>query len=156
MRLHHLISLFALPLALSACLSTTDPSSLATVETTTFAPALNVDLGASTKTASGLYYRDIVVGTGPTLTSGQTVGVYYDGYFSDGTHFDHLLAADSVPDKHPFVLTLGSGQVISGFDEGVTGMNVGGTRQIIIPPALGYGYQLNDILVFNVQAVSAQ
>ncbi|MFL5605569.1 MAG: FKBP-type peptidyl-prolyl cis-trans isomerase [Gemmatimonadaceae bacterium] len=155
MRIQRLLSL-VLPLTLAACLSgTTDPV-LATVETTTFAPALGVDLATSTKTASGLYYRDITVGTGTTLARGQRVGVYYDGYFSDGTRFDHLLASDATPAPAPFSFTLGSGQVIFGFDEGVTGMKIGGMRQIIIPPALAYGYQRNDVLIFNVEAISAQ
>jgi FKBP-type peptidyl-prolyl cis-trans isomerase len=155
MRIQRVLSVL-LPLALAACLSSTTEPSLATVETTTFASSLAVDLGTSTKTATGLYYRDITIGTGATLAKGQTVGVYYDGYFSDGTRFDHLLASDATPAPTPFGFTLGSGQVIIGFDEGVTGMKIGGVRQIIIPPALAYGYQRNDVLVFNVEAVSAQ
>jgi hypothetical protein len=155
MRLHRFLTLL-LPLALSACLGDTTNPTLVTVETTTFAPALGVDLANSTRTASGLYYRDVTVGTGATFTQGQKVGVYYDGYFSDGTPFDHLLASDSTPSPAPFPLTLGSGQVIPGFDEGVTGMKIGGTRQLIIPPSLAYGYQYNIVLVFNVQAVNIQ
>jgi FKBP-type peptidyl-prolyl cis-trans isomerase len=155
MRIQRFLSVL-LPLALSACLSSSTEPSLATVETTTFASSLGVNLGTSTKTASGLYYRDIVVGTGATLTQGQKVGVYYDGYFSDGTRFDHLLASDATPAPAPFSFTLGSGQVIFGFDEGVTGMKIGGQRQIIIPPALAYGFQRNDVLVFNVEAISTQ
>lgn len=155
MRIQRFLSLL-LPLALAACLGSSTEPALATVETTTFAPSLGVNLGTSTKTASGLYYRDITVGTGATLAKGQTVGVYYDGFFSDGTRFDHRLASDATPPPTPFTFTLGSGQVIFGFDEGVTGMNIGGMRQIIIPPALAYGYQRNDVLVFNVEAISAQ
>jgi FKBP-type peptidyl-prolyl cis-trans isomerase len=155
MRIQRLLSLL-LPLVLGGCLSSTTDPVLATVEGTTFAPALAVNLTTSTKTTSGLYYRDISVGTGATLAKGQRVGVYYDGYFFDGTPFDHLLATDATPPPTPFTFTLGSGQVISGFDEGVTGMNIGGKRQIIIPPALAYGYQRNAVLVFNVEAVSAQ
>ena|SRR4030081_898142 len=155
MRIHRLLSL-VLPLALAACLSGTTEPTLATVETTTFAPALGVNLATSTRTTSGLYYRDITVGNGATLARGQVVGVYYDGYFPDGTRFDHRLAADATPPPAPFSFTLGSGTVIAGFDEGVTGMKIGGMRQIIIPPALAYGYQQNDVLVFNVEAISAQ
>jgi peptidylprolyl isomerase len=128
----------------------TNPA-LATVETTTYAPALAVDLASSTKTATGLYYRDLAVGTGATLTRGQVVGVYYDGYFPSGNPFDHRLSPDT-----PFSFTLGSGSVIDGFDEGVTGMKIGGRRQLIIPPNLAYGFQNNVVLVFNVEAISAQ
>jgi FKBP-type peptidyl-prolyl cis-trans isomerase FkpA len=156
MRLHRFSSLL-LPLAFAACLSSTTEPTLVTVEQTTFAPSLGVDLASSTKTASGLYYKDVTVGTGATLTPGQLVGVYYDGYYADGTHFDHRLPADSTtPPATPFSFTLGRGQVIAGFDEGVTGMKIGGRRQLIIPPALGYGTQVNTVLVFTVDAVSAQ
>jgi peptidylprolyl isomerase len=157
MRLHRFSALL-LPLALAACLSSTTEPTLVTVEQTTFATTLGVDLAASTKTASGLYYRDLIVPTtGATLTRGQLVGVYYDGYFADGTHFDHRLPADSTtPPAAPFSFTLGGGQVISGFDEGVTGMKIGGRRQLIIPPALAYGTQVNAVTVFTVDAVSAQ
>jgi FKBP-type peptidyl-prolyl cis-trans isomerase len=152
MRIHRLFTLL-LPLGLAACLSSTTDPSLATVETTPFAPALGVDLTTSTKTASGLYYRDIVVGTGATLTKGQTVGVYYDGYYYDGSRFDHRLASDGL---QPLSFVLGAGVYISGFEEGVTGMKIGGQRQLIIPPPLAYGYANNNVLVFNVEAVSAQ
>jgi FKBP-type peptidyl-prolyl cis-trans isomerase len=155
MRIQRLFSLL-LPLTLAACLGNTADPVLATVETTTFAPALGVNLTSSTKTVSGLYYRDITVGTGATLTKGQTVGVYYDGYFSDGTRFDHRLASDATPPPSPLSFILGNGALIAGFEEGVTGMQVGGVRQLIIPPQLAYGYAQNDVLVFNVEAVSAQ
>jgi FKBP-type peptidyl-prolyl cis-trans isomerase len=155
MRIPRFLSV-VLPLALAACIgSATEPAFVA-VETTTFAPALGVNLATSTKTPSGLYYRDITVGTGATLTKGQKVGVYYDGYFSNGQRFDHRLAADATPAPAPFSFTLGDGTVISGFDEGVTGMKIGGMRQVLIPPYLGYGYQANDVLVFNIEAISAQ
>jgi FKBP-type peptidyl-prolyl cis-trans isomerase len=155
MRLNRFLSLL-LPLALAACLSSTTDPAFATVETTTFATSLGVNLATSTKTASGLYYRDITVGTGATFTPGQTVGVYYDGYFYDGTRFNHRLASDSTPAATPYTFTLGSGSVIAGFDEGVTGMKIGGVRQLIIPPALAYGYSNNNVLVFNVEAVNIQ
>jgi peptidylprolyl isomerase len=154
MRLHRFLSVL-LPLALSACLGDTTDPTLATVETTTFAPGLGVDLARSTKTTSGLYYRDITVGTGATFATGLKVGVYYDAYYPSGGSFDHHLAADP-PANSPVTFTLGSTDVIPGFDEGVTGMRVGGTRQLIIPPALAYGYRQNIVLVFNVEAVSIQ
>jgi peptidylprolyl isomerase len=157
MRLHRFSALL-LPLAFAACLSSTTEPTLVTVEQTTFAPSLGVNLASSTKTASGLYYRDLIVPTtGATLTPGQLVGVYYDAYFADGTSFSHRLPADSTtPPATPFSFTLGRGYVIAGFDEGVAGMKIGGRRQLIISPALGYGTQVNAVIVFNVDAASAQ
>jgi FKBP-type peptidyl-prolyl cis-trans isomerase len=155
MRIHRLFTLL-LPLALAACLSSTTDPSLATIETTTFAPALGVDIASSTRTASGAYYRDLVTGTGTTLMKGQTVAFYYDAYFPDGTHFQHLLAADASPPPNPYTFVLGTTDVITGLDEGMTGMQVGGKRQVVIPPSLAYGYGLNEVLIFNVEAVSAQ
>ena len=154
MRIHRLFTLL-LPLGLAACLSSTTDPSLATVETTTFAPALAVDIPTSTKTPSGAYYRDLVVGSGATLANGQTANIYYDAYFSDGSRFQHLLAADATPAPAPYGFVFGT-TVITGITEGMVGMKVGGKRQIVIPPALAYGYQLNDVLIFNVELVSAQ
>ena len=114
-------------------------------------------LAQSTKLPSGLYYRDITVGTGTVLAAGQTVGMRYVGYFVNGDVFD----ANAAP-KPVFSFTLGSGQVIKGWDQGLVGMKVGGRRQLIIPPELAYGrYDYgaipgNSVLVFTVDAVSAQ
>jgi FKBP-type peptidyl-prolyl cis-trans isomerase len=128
-----------------------------TIEQTTFAPALGVDLAASTKLASGLYYRDITPGTGATIATGQTVGVRYTGSFANGEVFD------SNPSPKPvFSFRIGAGNVIKGWDLGVPGMKVGGRRQLIIPPELAYGpsdygpIPGNSVLVFVVDAVSAQ
>src|SRR5439155_9397638 len=90
--------------------------------------------GAGTKTASGLQYWDIKVGTGPTAAAGQKVKVEYTGWLTNGKKFD-----SSVGTGHPFEFSLGAGQVIKGWDEGVAGMKVGGKRQLRIPPDLGYG-----------------
>ena len=127
------------------------------VESTTFAPSLGVDLKASTRTASGLYYRDITPGTGAVLATGQTVGMRYVGSFADGKVFD----SNPAP-KPAFSFRLGAGQVIQGWDEGLVGMKVGGKRQLIIPATLGYGpndygpIPGNSVLVFTVDALSAQ
>jgi peptidylprolyl isomerase len=150
----------------TACLSTSEPVVIPTIETTGFDPSLGVNLAASTKTASGLYYRDIVGGSGTvTYTAGQTVGVYYVGALSNGTVFDSRSSASA---SGPFTFKLGAGQVIMGWDEGLVGMKIGGQRQLIIPSSLAYGSSaLTDvngniiipsysILVFTVTAVSAQ
>jgi peptidylprolyl isomerase len=127
------------------------------IETTTFAPALGVDLAASTRTSTGLYYRDLTVGTGATVAAGQLVSVRYTGWLANGTQFDSNVSSAS-----PFEFTLGSGQVIPGFDQGIAGMRVGGRRQVIIPPALGYGaagsgtIPGNAVIVFTVEVVGVR
>jgi FKBP-type peptidyl-prolyl cis-trans isomerase FkpA len=85
-------------------------------------------------TPSGLQYQDIEPGTGPTAQSGQKAKVHYTGWLTNGEKFD-----SSRDRNDPFEFTLGAGQVIRGWDEGVTGMKVGGKRKLTIPPALGYG-----------------
>ncbi len=97
---------------------------------------------------------DVKEGTGAAAKAGDTVSVQYDGYLTNGTKFDSSRTRGT-----PFVFKLGSGQVIPGFDTGVTGMKVGGVRRIIIPPKLGYGSQQagaippNSTLLFEVELV---
>lgn len=100
-----------------------------------FAPsALRGGAGAEVTTPSGLKYTDLVVGKGPSPRTGQTAVVHYTGTLIDGTKFD-----SSVDRGQPYPFTLGRGQVIKGWDEGVATMKVGGKRRMVIPPALGYG-----------------
>ena len=89
-------------------------------------------------TASGLQYEDTVPGTGATAQAGQQVSVHYTGWlYNDGVKGAKF---DSSKDRNdPFGFGLGAGQVIKGWDEGVQGMQVGGTRVLVIPPQLGYG-----------------
>ena len=91
-----------------------------------------------TTTASGLQYEDTVQGTGAIAKAGQQVKVHYTGWlYNDGVHGAKF---DSSKDRgQPFAFALGAGQVIRGWDEGVQGMSVGGTRRLVIPAALGYG-----------------
>lgn len=109
--------------------------------------------GNIVKTASGLSYVDLVPGNGPAPTAGKPVKVHYTGWLENGTKFD-----SSVDRGEPFVFTIGAGQVIPGWDEGVLTMKVGGKRKLIIPPQLGYGAAGagNDIppnatLIFQVE-----
>jgi FKBP-type peptidyl-prolyl cis-trans isomerase len=109
--------------------------------------------GQPATTASGLQYWDIVVGTGATANSGNTVKVHYTGFLTTGEKFD-----SSRDRGEPFSFPLGAGQVIKGWDEGVAGMKVGGQRQLRIPPALGYGASgaggaipPNATLIFDVE-----
>ncbi len=85
-------------------------------------------------TDSGLMYEDVVVGEGPQAKAGDTVSVHYTGWLEDETKFD-----SSKDRNQPFEFPLGGGRVIKGWDEGVAGMQVGGTRKLIIPSELGYG-----------------
>jgi FKBP-type peptidyl-prolyl cis-trans isomerase FkpA len=164
MRLRRL-AVVLIPLAFGACLSGTDYSTNPgsnfpniPIEQTTFAPALNVDLASSTKTASGLYIRDLTVGTGAAATSTSRVTVYYAGYLSTGQRFDGVAS----PSNAYGPIQLGANTVIKGWEEGIVGMKVGGTRQLIIPPSLAYGpagngvIPPNAVLVFTVQLVTVQ
>jgi FKBP-type peptidyl-prolyl cis-trans isomerase FkpA len=144
--------LLALTLSLGACLE--GSPFVPNIENTNFAPELGVNLASSVKTASGLYYRDIVVGTGDSVrsgTSGDTVFVRYSGFLRNGVKFDDNQAA-----PQPFRFVVGRAEVIAGFEEGVRGMKVSGQRQLIIPPSLGYGNRgvgnipANSILVFTI------
>ncbi|HJY98946.1 MAG TPA: FKBP-type peptidyl-prolyl cis-trans isomerase [Patescibacteria group bacterium] len=83
---------------------------------------------------SGLQIQDEIVGTGEEATAGRVVTVNYKGTLTDGTKFD-----SSYDRNEPFAFTLGAGEVIKGWDEGVAGMKVGGKRKLTVPSDLGYG-----------------
>ena len=93
-----------------------------------------LDESAFTTTPSGLKYAELAPGTGAKAAAGQQVSVHYTGWLTDGTMFDSSLSGGQ-----PFEFTLGQGQVIKGWDEGVAGMQVGGRRQLVIPPSIAYG-----------------
>lgn len=106
-------------------------------------------------TPSGLKYVDVQAGTGTVAEKGKTVRVHYTGRLKDGTKFD-----SSLDRNEPITFTLGVGQVIKGWDEGISGMKVGGKRTLIIPPDLGYGARgaggvipPNAELTFDVELV---
>ncbi len=109
---------------------------------------------------SGLQYEDTIPGTGAEATAGQRVSVHYTGWlFNDGKQGSKF---DSSKDRgQPFQFGLGAGQVIKGWDEGVQGMKVGGTRRLVIPAALGYGARgaggvipPNATLLFEVELLA--
>ncbi len=114
--------------------------------------------GDGVKTASGLQYWDIKVGTGAEAKSGNKVTVHYTGWLTSGKKFD-----SSVDAGKPFDFTIGQGQVIKGWEEGVAGMKVGGKRQLRIPPDLAYGERgypgvipANATLIFDVQLLAVK
>lgn len=109
-------------------------------------------------TASGLQYVDLVEGTGKEALAGSKVSVHYTGWLTDGKKFD-----SSLDRKQPFEFTLGAGNVIKGWDEGVAGMKVGGKRRLTIPPELGYGARgaggvipPNATLIFEVELLEVK
>lgn len=149
-------ALFLTLCCLTACSSEGSVPYTGPIETAPFAPALKVDLAASTKLPSGMYIRDITVGPGPEVQVGQTVSMRYSGALITGMEFD------ATGNKAPYPFRLGGGRVIEGWEQGAIGMRVGGVRQLIIPPALGYGASGmgpipgNAILVFTVEVVAAE
>ena len=144
----------ALALATAACGGDDDDSTAPAANetvysdpaTAVYAPSLAIDLATMTRTASGLYYRDRVVGTDTaTARATSTVTVTYAGYVPTGRRFDAGTSRFSL------------GGVVAGFREGIAGMRVGGERTLVMPPALGYGntpppgIPANSVLVFTVK-----
>jgi FKBP-type peptidyl-prolyl cis-trans isomerase FkpA len=114
-------------------------------------------------TASGLQYADITVGTGTLAAEGSRVAVHYTGWLAaSSTGFDTSVGLN------PYVLTIGAGGAITGFEEGLIGMKVGGKRRLFIPAALGYGatnvydqdgrliIPANSDLIFDVELMGVQ
>lgn len=106
---------------------------------------------------------DLTVGTGTTAAVGRVVSVNYTGWLYDATKTDNKgTQFDTSIGRGVFQFVLGAGQVISGWDQGVQGMKVGGSRRLIIPPSLGYGstavgpIPANSTLVFDITLVAVQ
>ena len=110
---------------------------------------------------SGLKYQDSVVGTGALAEKGKSVSVHYTGWLDEsgkkGTQFDSSVGGA------PFQFVLGAGMVIAGWDEGVSGMKVGGKRTLTIPANLGYGASgfppvipANSTLIFDVELIGVK
>src|ERR1700678_2014089 len=114
--------------------------------------------GDGVKTSSGLIYWDIRVRNGEVAKEGNRVRVHYTGWLTTGKKFD-----SSVDAGKPFDFTIGNGDVIKGWEEGVAGMRVGGKRQLRIPPELAYGAEgspptipPNATLIFDIQLLGVQ
>lgn len=110
---------------------------------------------ASVDLPSGLRYEVVREGSGKVAAAGQTVSVHYTGWLENGTKFD-----SSLDRGQPFSFSLGAGQVIRGWDEGVAGMKIGEIRKLTIPSHLGYGARgaggvipPNATLIFDVELV---
>ena len=115
-----------------------------------FDASLNIDLSQMELLDNGVYRRDIVVGGGEQLVFGISATVQFRGWLTTGFEFDS--------GQFPFLM--GNNEVVRGFEDGLVGMLVGGTRLIIVPPDLGYGaltvgsIPAGSILIFEVELLS--
>jgi len=149
MRHYFFLSLFVCAAALSvACGSSST------------APTSSPDSGITS-----LQTTDVTVGTGTQASIGRQLTVNYTGWVYSNTASDHhgtQFDSSLSPGRSPFVFTLGVGQVIAGWDQGMNGMRVGGRRALIIPPSLGYGNQANgsippnSTLIFDVELLDVR
>ena len=112
---------------------------------------------------SALTQTDLVVGSGAAAASGNSITVSYTGWLYDPARPDNKgLQFDTSTGRGPFTFNLGTGAVIPGWDQGLVNMRVGGSRRLLVPPALAYGsarngpIPANSTLVFDVQLVSIQ
>jgi peptidylprolyl isomerase len=136
--------------------STAQTSSVATIDRSLPTPSNLIAMDSNetqVTTASGLKYVEIAEGTGETPVKGQTVSVHYTGTLESGKKFD-----SSRDRNQPFEFQIGEGQVIKGWDEGLSTMKIGGRRKLIIPAELGYGARgaggaipPNATLIFDVE-----
>jgi peptidylprolyl isomerase len=158
------ILVFMISIVLVACSSTPKPEESKPPAEPSAAPAAKAPESApaaqpeTITTPSGLQYQDLLVGPGPSPKAGSAVSVHYTGWLTNGTMFD-----SSVSRNQPFTFRLGRGEVIKGWDEGVSTMHVGGKRKLTIPPGLAYGAKgypgaipPNSTLIFEVELLGFQ
>ncbi len=161
----------AAALLVTPLLACSDPTApLLTIDDVTYAPSLNVDLAASTRPGSGLAYQDLTVGppAAEVVDQGRVALVRYSGYLVNGAEFD---SNEDASEPLPVAIGIVAGdaiRTIPGFELGLTGMRVGGTRKIVIPPALAYGQPGardntgrvivpgNAVIVFDVELVGVR
>ena len=108
--------------------------------------------------SNGLVIEDVKIGDDQEVEKFNIVTVNYTGLLEDGTKFDSSLN----PGRSPFRFTVGAGQVIKGWDEGLMGMKIGGKRKLTIPPELGYGSRdngpipANSTLIFEIDLLGIE
>ena len=142
------------------------------IEDLVFAPSLGVDLDLMTRLPSGLYLRDLVAGEGERVGQQRGVRFNFQGWLHDGTPVDEGMYPINQFSPGAFVspfdgevyYLLGSGQTIAGWDVGLEGMHVGGTRQLVVPPRLAFGatgsvdgrVPGNAVLVYVMELTAAE
>ena len=121
------------------------------------------DTPTSASSTPGFSSTDVRPGAGADAAGGNVLTVHYTGWLFDAAKTDQKgLQFETSRSADPFAFTLGAGQVISGWDQGLVGMKVGGLRRLVIPPALAYGVSRNGpippnaTLVFEIELVSLQ
>jgi FKBP-type peptidyl-prolyl cis-trans isomerase len=118
-------------------------------------PSLGIVEDSLMRVGRGVYVRDIQVGNGPVADTGTVVQLHYVGQLANGQTF-------SATERKPFSFRVGDNTVIAGWEDGVLGMRVGGRRQLIIPPHLGYGAEGDGpippdaVLIFDVTLIDAK
>ncbi len=149
-RLTAAIATAGVVLAGASCRDVTSPDQDPT--TVAYSTKLGIRLSEYTRDTSGVYYLDVAVGSGPKAVPKATLSYYYTGWLPDGRTFGTNQGSQS-----PLTFVLGAGQVVRGFDRGLIGINQGGRRRLIIPPALGYGDKSSNntipagsVLIFEV------
>ena len=124
-------------------------------DTLQFAAELDVDLAKTSRVTRGLYSKDVLVGNGRFAARGDEITVRYFGRLADGRAF-------TTTSEAPATFKLGAGTVIQGWERGISGMRVGGIRQLVIAPELGYGKKgqspvpPNAVLVFDIELLSVK
>jgi FKBP-type peptidyl-prolyl cis-trans isomerase len=125
-----------------------------TAKSSTYKPAPPTAKGETKTTPGGVKYETLKEGTGEEIKPGQVARMHYEGKLEDGTVFEKSPTAGA-----PFTVTLGTGQLIKGWEEAIPGMRVGEIRKLIVPPALAYRDQQNgkippnSTLIFEVELV---
>jgi FKBP-type peptidyl-prolyl cis-trans isomerase len=124
---------------LAACNLSTEPNVPAPIDPAqdTYASTLGVNIATMTKTSTGLYFKDKVVGSGAAAQKGDSVRVHYTLWLTNGTRVQSSEDNNGAPLE--FLTGATPPRVIPGFEEGVIGMQPGGVRQLVVPPALAWG-----------------
>jgi FKBP-type peptidyl-prolyl cis-trans isomerase FkpA len=157
------LPLFGALALLSACVggeTTAVPNIPSNPAVESYAPVTGVVIANMTKRNDNLFVQDLTVGTGAEATSGKSIDVRYTGWLTNGSVFDSNVGAG----RPVLTFTLGVGQVIPGWDQGVIGMKVGGKRKIVIGSSLAYQNQSPDTrvipqnatLVFDVELIAVR